>query len=136
MNTNFQDVGLFMKTFGQKVRSKPEIPDAETVNLRIELISEELNELWDACEQKDIIAIADALTDILYVTYGAGHAFGINLDDCFKEVQKSNMSKLDDNGQPIYREDGKIMKGPHFQEPDFKNIFRDRTNEINGLQNE
>ena len=104
--TNFKSVGKFMETFGQEVKTKPEIPDAETVELRIELISEEVEELWDACKDKDIIGIADALTDILYVTYGAGHAFGIDLDKCFAEVQRSNMSKLGKNGKPIYREDG------------------------------
>jgi predicted HAD superfamily Cof-like phosphohydrolase len=109
-----------MDTFGQKVVDKPEIPDAEIVNLRIELISEEVEELWDACKDKDIIGIADALTDILYVTYGAGHAFGVDLDKCFAEVQRSNMSKLGEDGKPIYREDGKVMKGPNYSEPDLK----------------
>jgi len=118
--TNFQDVKTFMDTFGQKVVDKPEIPDAEIVNLRIELISEEVEELWDACKDKDIIGIADALTDILYVTYGAGHAFGVDLDKCFAEVQRSNMSKLGEDGKPIYREDGKVMKGPNYSEPDLK----------------
>ena len=121
--TNFKSVGKFMETFGQEVKTKPEIPDAETVELRIELISEELEELWDACKDKDIIGIADALTDILYVTYGAGHAFGIDLDKCFAEVQRSNMSKLGKNGKPIYREDGKVMKGPNYSEPDLKNTL-------------
>ena len=121
--TNFESVGKFMETFGQEVKTKPEIPDAETVELRIELISEELEELWDACKDKDIVSIADALTDILYVTYGAGHAFGIDLDKCFAEVQKSNMSKLGKNGKPIYREDGKVMKGPNYSEPDLKNTL-------------
>ena len=121
--TNFESVGKFMETFGQEVKTKPEIPDAETVELRIELISEELEELWDACKDKDIVSIADALTDILYVTYGAGHAFGIDLDKCFAEVQRSNMSKLGKNGKPIYREDGKVMKGPNYSEPDLKNTL-------------
>tara|TARA_Y100000114_G_C11633292_1_gene265506 strand:- start:155 stop:529 length:375 start_codon:yes stop_codon:yes gene_type:complete len=121
--TNFKSVGKFMETFGQEVKTKPEIPDAETVELRIELISEEVEELWDACKDKDIIGIADALTDILYVTYGAGHAFGIDLDKCFAEVQRSNMSKLGKNGKPIYREDGKVMKGPNYSEPDLKNTL-------------
>ena len=120
MNTNFKEVGTFMKTFGQDIKTNPEIPDAETVNLRIELIAEELEELWDACEKKDVTEIADALTDILYVTYGAGHAFGIDLDKCFQEVQNSNMSKLGTDGKPIYREDGKIMKGPNYFEPNLK----------------
>ena len=121
--TNFKSVGKFMETFGQEVKTKPEIPDAETVELRIELISEEVEEIWDACKDKDIIGIADALTDILYVTYGAGHAFGIDLDKCFAEVQRSNMSKLGKNGKPIYREDGKVMKGPNYSEPDLKNTL-------------
>ena len=120
MSTNFKEVGTFMKTFGQDIKTNPEIPDAETVNLRIELIAEELEELWDACEKKDVTEIADALTDILYVTYGAGHAFGIDLDKCFQEVQNSNMSKLGTDGKPIYREDGKIMKGPNYFEPNLK----------------
>jgi len=120
MSTNFKEVGTFMETFGQDVKTSPEIPDAETVNLRIELIAEELEELWDACEKKDLVEIADALTDILYVTYGAGHAFGLDLDKCFTEVQRSNMSKLGEDGKPIYRDDGKVMKGPNYSEPDLK----------------
>ena len=123
--SNFESVGQFMKTFGQDVKTKPEIPNAEITNLRLELIAEELNELYDAMEEKDIIAIADALTDILYVTYGAGHAFGIDLDKCFTEVQRSNMSKLGADGKPIYRDDGKVMKGPDYSEPDLKSIFQD-----------
>lgn len=122
--SNFTDVGTFMETFGQEVKTTPEVPDAETVNLRIELIAEELEELWDACENKNLVEIADALTDILYVTYGAGHAFGIDLDKCFTEVQRSNMSKLGEDGKPIYREDGKIMKGPNYSEPDLKSILQ------------
>ena len=114
--TNNIKVKNFMEAFGQEVKNK-------TVNLRIELIAEELEELWDACEQKDIVEIADALTDILYVTYGAGHAFGIDLDECFKEVQRSNMSKLGEDGKPIYREDGKILKGPNYSEPDLKSVL-------------
>jgi predicted HAD superfamily Cof-like phosphohydrolase len=121
--TNFKDVGTFMETFGQEVKTKPEFPDDETVSLRIELIAEELNELFDACEQKDIVEVADALTDILYVTYGAGHAFGIDLDECFTEVQRSNMSKLGENNKPIYRDDGKILKGPNYSEPDLKSVL-------------
>ena len=121
--TNFESVREFMTTFGQEVKTKPEIPDAETVELRIELISEELEELWDACKDKDIIGVADALTDILYVTYGAGHAFGIDLDECFREVHSSNMSKLGPNGKPIHREDGKVMKGPGYFEPDLEGIL-------------
>lgn len=122
--SNFDRVGTFMKTFGQEVKTEPEFPDADTVNLRIELIGEELNELWDACEARDIVAVADALTDILYVTYGAGHAFGLDLDKCFTEVQRSNMSKLGMNGRPIYREDGKVMKGPNYSEPDLKSVLQ------------
>ena len=121
--TNNIKVRKFMEAFGQEVKNKPEMPDGETVNLRIELIAEELEELWDACEQKDIVEIADALTDILYVTYGAGHAFGIDLDECFKEVQRSNMSKLGEDNKPIYREDGKILKGPNYSEPDLKSVL-------------
>jgi predicted HAD superfamily Cof-like phosphohydrolase len=121
--TNFKDVGTFMETFGQEVKTKPEFPDDDTVSLRIELIAEELNELFDACEKKDIIEVADALTDILYVTYGAGHAFGIDLDKCFKEVQRSNMSKLGEDGKPIYRDDGKVLKGSNYSEPDLKSVL-------------
>jgi len=122
--SNFEDVGTFMKTFGQDVRTEPTIPDADTVALRIELIAEELNEFYDACEAKDTVAIADALADILYVTYGAGHAFGIDLDKCFAEVQRSNMSKLGEDGKPIYRDDGKVLKGPNYSEPDLKSILQ------------
>lgn len=122
--SNFTDVGTFMETFGQDVKTIPEVPDAKTTDLRIELIAEELEELWDACENKDLVEIADALTDILYVTYGAGHAFGIDLDKCFKEVQRSNMSKLGEDGKPIYREDGKVMKGPNYSEPDLKSTLQ------------
>lgn len=121
--TNNIKVKKFMEAFGQEVKDKPELPEDKIVNLRIELIAEELEELWDACEKKDIVEIADALTDILYVTYGAGHAFGIDLDSCFKEVQRSNMSKLGEDGKPIYREDGKILKGPNYSEPDLKNTL-------------
>jgi predicted HAD superfamily Cof-like phosphohydrolase len=121
--TNNVMVKEFMETFGQEVKTSPEFPNAETVELRIELIAEELEELWDACNQKDVVAVADALTDILYVTYGAGHAFGINLDDCFAEVQRSNMSKLGEDGKPIYREDGKVLKGPNYSEPDLKSVL-------------
>lgn len=121
--TNNVMVKEFMETFGQEVKTSPEFPNAETVELRIELIAEELEELWDACNQKDVVAVADALTDILYVTYGAGHAFGINLDDCFAEVQRSNMSKLGEDGKPIYRDDGKVLKGPNYSEPDLKSVL-------------
>jgi len=118
--SNFDKVRDFMKTFGQEVKTEPEFPTEETAKLRIELIVEELNELIDANEDKDLVGIADALTDILYVTYGAGHAFGIDLDSCFREVQRSNMSKLGEDGKPIYREDGKVLKGPNYSEPDLK----------------
>lgn len=121
--TNFKAVGTFMETFEQEVKTKPEFPDDNTVALRIELIAEELNELFDACEQKDIVAVADALTDILYVTYGAGHSFGVDLDKCFTEVQRSNMSKLGKDGKPIYRDDGKVLKGPNYSEPDLKSVL-------------
>ena len=115
--TNFQKVKVFMETFGQEVKEKTEFPDSKTAELRYNLIKEELDELRDAIDQKDIIEIADALTDILYVTYGAGHAFGIDLDKCFTEVQKSNMSKLGSDGKPIYNEQGKVMKGPGYFKP-------------------
>ena len=113
-----------METFGQEVKTEPEWPDIETQKLRVELIVEELSELEDANEEQDLVAVADALTDILYVTYGAGHAYGIDLDACFKEVQRSNMSKLGEDGEPIYREDGKVLKGPNFSEPDLKSILQ------------
>ena len=106
-----------MKTFGQEIKDKPALPEKKTVELRYELIHEELMELKEAIEQKDLKEVADALTDILYVTYGAGHAFGINLDKCFEEVQNSNMSKLGDDGKPIYNEKGKVMKGPNYFKP-------------------
>ena len=115
--TNFNSVKKFMKTFGQEIKDKPALPEKKTVELRYELIHEELMELKEAIEQKDLKEVADALTDILYVTYGAGHAFGINLDKCFEEVQNSNMSKLDENGKPIYNEAGKVMKGPKYFKP-------------------
>ena len=122
--SNFDKVRNFMKAFGQEVKRSPEFPTEETAKLRIELIVEELNELIDAKEDKDLIGIADALTDILYVTYGAGHAFGIDLDECFREVQRSNMSKLGEDGKPIYREDGKVLKGPNYSEPDLKKTLQ------------
>ena len=122
--SNFDKVRNFMKAFGQEVKRSPEFPTEETAKLRIELIVEELNELIDAKEDKDLIGIADALTDILYVTYGAGHAFGIDLDSCFREVQRSNMSKLGEDGKPIYREDGKVLKGPNYSEPDLKKTLQ------------
>jgi len=116
--SNFESVKKFMKTFGQEIKEKASFPDDKITLLRYELIKEELNELKDAIDSKDIKEVADALTDILYVTYGAGHAFGINLDKCFEEVQNSNMSKLDLNGKPIYNEKGKVMKGPNYFKPD------------------
>ncbi|MEC8099911.1 MAG: nucleoside triphosphate pyrophosphohydrolase family protein [Pseudomonadota bacterium] len=121
--TNFLKVKEFMKTFGQEVLSKPKFPDNKIVKLRLDLIKEEFNELEVAIENKNLVEIADALTDILYVTYGAGHAFGINLDACFDEVQNSNMSKLDENGNPIYNENGKVLKGPNYFEPNLKKFI-------------
>ena len=115
--TNFDKVGTFMKTFGQEVKAKPSFSTDKINNLRLDLIKEELTELTEAMNNKDLLEVADALTDILYVTYGAGHAFGINLDKCFEEVQNSNMSKLDENGKPIYNEHGKVMKGPNYFKP-------------------
>ena len=116
--SNFSKVGIFMKTFGQEVKNKPSFSTDKINKLRLDLIKEELSELTEAMNNKDLLEVADALTDILYVTYGAGHAFGINLDKCFEEVQNSNMSKLDDNGKPIYNEHGKVMKGPNYFKPD------------------
>ncbi len=116
--TNFDKVGTFMKTFGQEVKTKPSFSTNKINKLRLDLIKEELSELTEAMNNKDLLEVADALTDILYVTYGAGHAFGINLDKCFEEVQNSNMSKLDENGKPIYNEYGKVMKGPNYFKPD------------------
>ena len=116
--TNFDKVGTFMKTFGQEVKSRPSFSTDKINKLRLDLIKEELTELTEAMNNKDLLEVADALTDILYVTYGAGHAFGINLDKCFEEVQNSNMSKLDENGKPIYNEHGKVMKGPNYFKPD------------------
>ena len=121
--TNFEKVGLFMNTFGQEVKNKPSLSTAKINDLRYNLINEELEELKDALSKKDIVEVADALTDILYVTYGAGHAFGINLDKCFDEVQNSNMSKLDVNNKPIYNEFGKVMKGPNYFKPNLKKII-------------
>ena len=116
--SNFNKVGIFMKTFGQEVKDKPSFSTDKINKLRLDLIKEELNELTEAMNNKDLLEVADALTDILYVTYGAGHAFGINLDKCFEEVQNSNMSKLDENGEPIYNDSGKVMKGPNYFKPD------------------
>ena len=116
--TNFKKVGVFMKTFGQEVKNKPSFSTEKINQLRISLIQEELDELKEAMTNNDLLEVADALTDLLYVTYGAGHAFGIDLDKCFDEVQNSNMSKLGEDGKPIYNEFGKVMKGPNYFKPD------------------
>ena len=122
--TNFEKVGNFMKTFGQEVKEKSSLSSEKINKLRIDLIEEELEGLKSAINNKDLLEVADALTDILYVTYGAGHAFGINLDKCFEEVQNSNMSKLDDNGKPIFNENGKVMKGPKYFKPDLNKFIK------------
>ena len=122
--TNFEKVGNFMKTFGQEVKEKSSLSSEKINKLRIDLIEEELEELKSAMNNKDLLEVADALTDILYVTYGAGHAFGINLDKCFEEVQNSNMSKLDDNGKPIFNNNGKVMKGPKYFKPDLNKVIK------------
>ena len=116
--TNFESVRKFMETFGQEIKEKASFPSDKITSLRYDLIEEELSELKEAMVKKDIKEVADALTDILYVTYGAGHAFGIDLDKCFEEVQNSNMSKLDSDGKPIYNDKGKVMKGPNYFKPD------------------
>ena len=121
--SNFELVGDFMEAFGQMVELEPTWPDFNTRELRLDLIQEELDELAQAMEDRDMVQIADALTDLLYVVYGAGHAFGIDLDECFQEVHSSNMSKLGPNGKPIHREDGKVMKGPGYFEPDLESIL-------------
>ena len=122
--TNFEKVKIFMETFGQEVKSKSSLSSDKINSLRFSLIQEELDELNKAIQDKDIIEVADALTDILYVTYGAGHAFGIDLDQCFNEVQNSNMSKLGDDGKPIYNENGKVMKGPNYFKPDLSKYIK------------
>ncbi len=122
--TNFEKVGLFMSTFGQEVKKKSELSSEKINSLRISLIREELDELTKAMKENNIIEVADALTDILYVTYGAGHAFGLDLDRCFDEVQKSNMSKLGENGKPIYDENGKVMKGPNYFKPNLSKFIK------------
>ncbi|MAU28285.1 MAG: phosphoribosyl-ATP diphosphatase [Pelagibacterales bacterium] len=122
--TNFQKVATFMKTFGQEVKTKTEFPKEKIVKLRYDLINEELEELQDAIKDRNMLEIADALTDILYVTYGAGHAFGIDLDKCFNEVQESNMSKLGENNTPIYNENGKVMKGPNYFKPNLNQFLK------------
>ena len=120
--SNFSKVGTFMKTFGQEVKTEPSFSTDKINKLRIDLIKEELEELTDAMNKKDLLEVADALTDILYVTYGAGCAYGINLDKCFKEVQRANMSKLGEDGKPIYNEKGKVMKGPNYSPPNLKKL--------------
>ena len=122
--TNFEKVGLFMKTFGQEVKTMPSLSSEKINKLRISLINEELEEFKEAIRNNDLKEVADALTDILYVTYGAGHAFGINLDKCFDEVQRSNMSKLGEDGKPIYNEFGKVMKGPKYFKPDLSKFLK------------
>ena len=122
--TNFESVKKFMKTFGQEIKEKACFPNEKITSLRYALIKEELEELKQAIDSKDIKEVADALTDILYVTYGAGHAFGINLDECFQEVQNSNMSKLGENGKPIFNDQGKVMKGPNYFKPDLSKFIK------------
>ena len=122
--SNFSKVGTFMKTFGQEVKDKPAFSTDKINKLRIDLIKEELEELTEAMKNNDLLEVADALTDILYVTYGAGHAFGIDLDKCFEEVQNSNMSKLGKDGKPIYNDSGKVMKGPNFYKPDLSKFLK------------
>ena len=122
--SNFSSVKKFMETFGQEVKNKAEFPSERIQDLRVSLIDEELSELKEAIENKDIKEVADALTDILYVTYGAGHAFGIDLDKCFDEVQRSNMSKLDENGKPIFNEQGKVLKGPNYFKPNLEKFIK------------
>ena len=121
--SNFEEVRKFMETFGQRVTTKPQFPDKKTMQLRFDLIKEELDELEEAMKTRNLKEIADALTDILYVTYGAGFAYGINLDKCFKEVQRANMSKLGKDGKPLYNEKGKVMKGPNYSPPDLKKFI-------------
>ena len=124
--SNFEKVKKFMETFGQEIREKASFPEEKITSLRYDLIKEELDELKEAIDNRDIKEVADALTDILYVTYGAGHAFGINLDKCFEEVQKSNLSKLDKNGKPIFNDSGKIMKGENYLKPDLNSIINSK----------
>ena len=130
MYSNFEMVGTFMETFGQDVKTKPQFPDADTIRLRIDLIREELDEFVDAISDENLVEVADALTDILYVTYGAGHAFGIDLDKCFEEVQASNMSKLGTDGKPIYRGDGKVMKGENYFQPNLRRVLNLEESEL------
>lgn len=131
--TNFDKVGHFMRAFGQEVKNKPEFPNIDTQALRYDLIKEELNELYQAMGEKDMVEVADALTDLLYVVYGTGHAFGINLDVCFNVVHRSNMSKLGPDYKPIYRNDGKVMKGPNYVEPDLHKALYPRTTADQGV---
>ena len=121
--TNFTEVKIFMEKYGQEVKDKASFPNDNIIKLRLDLINEEIKELQEAINNKDLVEIADALTDILYVTYGAGHSFGINLDKCFSEVQRSNMSKLGSDGKPIYNESGKVMKGPNYSKPNLKQFI-------------
>ena len=121
--SNFDDVKTFMETYGQEINTKPSFPDEKIVQLRYNLIKEELDELSVAIKDRDIVEVADALTDLLYVVYGAGHSFGIDLDKCFAEVQRSNLSKLDIDGKPIYNENGKVMKGPNYSKPNLKQFL-------------
>jgi predicted HAD superfamily Cof-like phosphohydrolase len=122
--SNFDDVKKFMETYGQEIKNQSDFPSEKIMKLRIDLIQEELDELKVAIKEKNLIEVADALTDILYVTYGAGHSFGLNLDKCFAEVQRSNMSKLDNNGKPIFNENGKVMKGPNYFKPNLKEYIK------------
>ena len=121
--SNFEDVRVFMKIYGQEIKSKAEFPEEKIVKLRYNLIKEELDELEVAMKERNLEEIADALTDLLYVTYGAGHAYGINLDQCFSEVQRSNLSKLGEDGKPIFNEQGKVMKGPNYSKPNLKKFI-------------
>ena len=121
--SNFDDVKNFMKIYGQEIKTKSSFPSEKIIQLRYDLIKEELDELSLAIKEKDIIEVADALTDLLYIVYGAGHSFGIDLDKCFAEVQRSNMSKLDNDGKPIYNENGKVMKGPNYSKPNLKQFL-------------
>ena len=128
--TNFEKVGHFMKTFGQEIKTSADLSTDKINSLRVSLINEELEELKKAISERDMLEIADALTDLLYVTYGAGHAFGIDLDKCFDEVQNSNMSKLDENGKPIYNESGKVLKGPNYFKPDLRKFIKRKVDKV------
>tara|TARA_B100000315_G_scaffold110369_1_gene101212 strand:+ start:1319 stop:1711 length:393 start_codon:yes stop_codon:yes gene_type:complete len=128
--TNFEKVGHFMKTFGQEIKTSADLSTDKINSLRVSLINEELAELKKAISERDMLEIADALTDLLYVTYGAGHAFGIDLDKCFDEVQNSNMSKLDEKGEPIYNESGKVLKGPNYFKPDLRKFIKRKVDKV------